>query len=308
MRQDEPVMGAWLSNDGNRILSATNTGVIQVWDATTTQKVGAPARIDGTTIATRISAAFDHDGAPRILFSSDNVLHAWDLATRSPIGAAMQHDSTVWGARFSDSRTRILSWSSDTVRLWDARTGRPIGAPMKHDNSVWGAIFSPDETRVMSWSADGTIRLWDSQTGAQMGRSMYYGEGGASGASNNAYATFNKDGTRIVSTATSIATGRGLTGSIRLWDVATTSQIGMTMIDEHQVGGAIFHSNDSQILSWSYDEKHDRSTIRYWSIPWVGKNLFEIACNRSPPDHDLSEIGKRYGVRITDPVCQYKTP
>jgi hypothetical protein len=44
--------------------------------------------------------------------------------------------------------------------------------------------------------------------------------------------------------------------------------------------------------------------LRVWDISWRGRNLMEIACNHSPPDHDLSEVTTRYGVKIIDPICE----
>src|SRR5262249_14403447 len=86
--------------------------------------------------------------------------------------------------------------------------------------------------------------------------------------------------------------------SVRLWDVATGYQIGPTMWHSESVYGAFVMRDQTRVLSWSGDKN-----MQLWNIAWRGRNLFEIACNHSPPDHDLSVVSRRYGVQIADPIC-----
>ena len=62
---------------------------------------------------------------------------------------------------------------------------------------------------------------------------------------------------------------------------------------------APMNRDQTRIVSWSAD-----GTVRLWNVAWHGANLFEIACRHSPPDHDVSDIPDRYGVSISDPICQ----
>ena len=87
--------------------------------------------------------------------------------------------------------------------------------------------------------------------------------------------------------------------TLRLWDVATGRQIGPAMTHDGAVGGALLSRDETRILSWSDDK-----TVRLWDASWRGRNLLEIACNHSPPDHDLSAVSARYGIKIADPICQ----
>jgi hypothetical protein len=57
--------------------------------------------------------------------------------------------------------------------------------------------------------------------------------------------------------------------------------------------------DESRVVSWSTD-----GTVRWWDVSWRGRNLLEIACSYSPPDHELSAVSQRYGIRISDPICQ----
>jgi WD40 repeat protein len=70
------------------------------------------------------------------------------------------------------------------------------------------------------------------------------------------------------------------------------------MKHEGSVRGAQFSPDGSRILSWS------ENTLRLWDAAWHGGNLFEIACNDTPQNHDLARLSERYGVRIADMICQ----
>ena len=65
------------------------------------------------------------------------------------------------------------------------------------------------------------------------------------------------------------------------------------------VSSATFDKEERRILSSSYDK-----TLRLWDVSWRGQNLFEIACNHAPQNHDLARLSVRYGTRITDPICK----
>jgi WD40 repeat protein len=87
--------------------------------------------------------------------------------------------------------------------------------------------------------------------------------------------------------------------TVRLWDIATGRQIGPVMKHDNEVRGARLFRNGTRVLSWSEDK-----TVRVWDISWRGGNLLEIACNHSPPDHDLAPVSRRYGVQLVDPICR----
>lgn len=104
-------------------------------------------------------------------------------------------------------------------------------------------------------------------------------------------AVLSRDGSRILSWSED--------KSVRLWDAATGRQVGPAKMHGDMVRGALLSRDESRILSWSNDK-----SVRLWDASWQGRNLMEIACNHSPPDHDLSTVSTRYGIKIADPICQ----
>jgi hypothetical protein len=228
-------------------------------------------------------ALFNRDGSRILSWSDDNTLRLWDATTGAPIGRAMKHEGPVRGAQFNRDGSRILSRSSDnTLRLWDAATGAPIGPAMKHEGPIRGSQFNQDGSRILSWSDD-TVRLWDAATAAPTGPAMKHQDSVRG-------AQFIRDERRILSWSDD--------DTVRLWDAATSAPIGPAMKHEGSVRGAQFSPDGSRILSWS------ENTLRLWDAAWHGGNLFEIACNDTPQNHDLARLSERYGVRIADMICQ----
>ncbi|MBR1255187.1 TIR domain-containing protein [Bradyrhizobium sp. AUGA SZCCT0240] len=276
LKHDGPVIGAVFSRDGKRVLSWSEDGSLKLWDdaSEVTMKHEGP-----------VYGALFSQNDQRILSWSTDTLRLWDANTGTQIGPAMAHGGPVNGAILSQDEGRILAWSDDrTIRLWEVATGRQIGSAMTHNRPVTGALFSQDETRILSWSEDSTLRLWDAARGTQIGPPMKH-EMPVTGA------TFSRDERRILSWSDD--------ATLRLWDIATDAQIGPMMTHERPVSGALFSRDGRRILSWSND-----NTLRVWDAGWRGSNLFEIACNHLPVVRDLARLSGRYGVRISDPICE----
>jgi WD40 repeat protein len=281
MKHNDFVRGALLSSDGRRILSWADDKTLRLWDASSGAPISEPMEHEGSVRGALLSP----DGV-RILSWSLDTLHLWDASTGTPI-AQMKHEGWVRGALLSADGRRIVSWSGDkTLRLWDASTGAPIGELMKHKDWVKGAVLAPDGRRILSWSVDNTMRLWDAATGASIGAPMRHQRLVKD-------ALFSRDGRRIVSWSDD--------KTLRLWDTSTTEPIGAPMRYAREVNGALFTAEGSRVLSWS-----DDGTLRLWEIAWRGDDLFEIACNHTPPVRlkDMDRLSARYGIRIGEPICE----
>jgi hypothetical protein len=107
-------------------------------------------------------------------------------------------------------------------------------------------------------------------------------------------AAFNHDETRILTWSDD--------GTARLWDAATGEEVMPPLRHDGRVWGAAFNAGESRILTSSFD-----GTARLWDISRLPRgNLIDVACR--VPDHDTSELEKRYGIAITEPICGPDTP
>ncbi len=120
-----PVISAFYSPAGDRIVSAGLDGTCRLW--------GVDALAPLLTVALH---------TPR---------------TQEP------HDRPlVFGARFSPDGGMVASAGSDgAVRLWDARSGAQIACLNGHNDAVSSVDFSPDGNRLASAAMDGVALLWD---------------------------------------------------------------------------------------------------------------------------------------------------
>jgi WD40 repeat protein len=95
-----------------------------------------------------------------------------------------------------------------------------------------------------------------------------------------------------------------LTGSAdktaRLWDAATGKEI-RAFEHKDSVSSAAFSPDGRLVLTRSGND-----TARLWDISAIPKgSIFDVACAWLP-DHDLSGLGKEYGLDLSHeaPICQ----
>ena len=127
LEQNDSVLAASYSPDGELIATAGNEKAIKLW------------RKDGKFIRDLI----------------DPTLNSQPLS----------HEDVVLGVSFSPDGQLIASASYDTtVKLW-SREGQWLKTLTGHRDVVTSVIFSPNGRLVASASADGTVKLWDIDTG-----------------------------------------------------------------------------------------------------------------------------------------------
>src|SRR6202008_4090613 len=90
MHIGSPVQFVTFSHDGNRVISVSIDGVVQIWSATTGNM---EAKLKGHT-AWVLSVAFSHDGSRVVSGSDDKIVRIWN-ATSGEMGAELKGD-TDW--------------------------------------------------------------------------------------------------------------------------------------------------------------------------------------------------------------------
>jgi WD40 repeat protein len=160
------------SPDGNRVVSGSQGGLLQLWDAST----GDPVRdaLVGHSAAVR-TLAFSPDGNRIVSGSTDATLRLCDAMSWTLIGKPLRgHAAAVQSVTFSPDGTQVVSGSFDgMVRLWETETGRPIGNPFTgHAGPVLSVSYSPLGNMVGSGGWDTTVRVWDVETGTTIGPTL----------------------------------------------------------------------------------------------------------------------------------------
>jgi WD40 repeat protein len=128
------VLSASLSADGTHVVTASDEGLVRVWDLSGEQPnfVVLKGHLWRVT-----SASFSADGAHLVTASWDKTARVWDLRGDRPSFVALEgHQDWVTSASFSADGKYVVTASDDgTARVWDGtilgieRRANPRRAP-----------------------------------------------------------------------------------------------------------------------------------------------------------------------------------
>ncbi|MFZ5505415.1 MAG: WD40 repeat domain-containing protein, partial [Pseudomonadota bacterium] len=102
-----------------RVVTASADNTARLWDAQSSQALGAPMRHEGRVW----HAAFSPDGRRVVTASSDKTARLWDAQSGQALGAPLRHEGPVSHAAFSPDGRRVvtagagLALSANSARL-----------------------------------------------------------------------------------------------------------------------------------------------------------------------------------------------
>jgi WD40 repeat protein len=107
------------SGDGRTVLTASQDGTAQLWDAVK----GSPIGPSLAHIQPVWAAAFSPDNQLAATAGDDRTVRFWSAADGTPIGAPLEHPDQVRAIAFSPDGKRILAACLDgTSMLWNTPT------------------------------------------------------------------------------------------------------------------------------------------------------------------------------------------
>ena len=123
---------ASFSPDGQRIVSAGDSCLAQLWSTDLNRPLGA-------------------DAARRTL--------SW---TACKLASLKGHTQYVLNVGFSPDGGRVITTSVDgTARVWDAADAGQLAVLRGHGSTVTSAAYASDGGRIVTASSDGTARVWE---------------------------------------------------------------------------------------------------------------------------------------------------
>ena len=161
LRLADPTLPVALSDDGRNLISADESGSIQVWDLTS-------GKVKRTINAgTKVTAlAIDDSGQTLASAQIDRSIVLWDLETSAPLADLKKHEEVINALVFSpDGRTLASGGDDRTAILWDVPSRRAKRTLKGHDLTVTSLAFSPDGLTLATGSGNASVVLWNVTTG-----------------------------------------------------------------------------------------------------------------------------------------------
>lgn len=241
--------GLWsavFSPDGQKIITASGSGLVTIWIAEDRGYTGFQTAGDPKDDATY--AAFSPSGKFFAASWWNGMVVHWHASQPFEQILQVEHPAVVSCLAYSpDDRRLAASGRDGTVSVWEISSGDLLLSivPDQRKAPINSVQFSPfGDTFVTSDSVSGAIQIWDVSTGVILASVLGHADGAGS-------ASFSKDGTMIVSTG--IADCR-----IKIWNAADLSPV-LVESDgfKHNdiVWSAEFSRDGRRIVSASDDKK-----------------------------------------------------
>jgi WD40 repeat protein len=281
------VWDAAFSNDGKRLVTASEQGGVRIWDVRNPRSphlVGSlrakptlmSARFspDGRVVVTagaagaqiwRVArgtarpvasfgaaanmATFSPDGELLASAAADG-LHLWDVRSRRPLGGLSRRAGrrTFVAVAFSPDGRRLAAATGSTATVWSVPAGRRL-ATLHHPlaDEVWDVAFRPGSGQVVTTDNHGAVRVWQLPSGRLENQLSGHVDAVQS-------AAFSTDG-RFLVTAGDDATAR-------VWDAETHTTVAQLLGHSGSVLSASFRPDGRVIATGGED-----GTLRLWPSP-----------------------------------------
>jgi len=147
------VRGAVFTADGKGLATASQDGVIRIWDVETGR-----ARVVGRTEHGNMGVALSSDGKHLATGTMNGEVELWDISTgeRREVG---RHLGDVYALFFSGDGERLYCVGNQgMLSVWDVGAAKPVAVKQK---GMVGAAIAADGTMALSANKDGEIFVYD---------------------------------------------------------------------------------------------------------------------------------------------------
>jgi WD40 repeat protein/serine/threonine protein kinase len=226
--------------DGDQLVTGSFDGSAQLWSS----HGGTPLRTFVGHREAVLRVAVDRSERWLATGSYDTDVRLWDLRRPGLRQSLDGHSQQISDIVFDAAEQLIATASHDgSVRLWNAADARELAKLQADDNSVYSVAFSPHSVYLAAGTRLGGVALWrlaDQSLRLLKGHETDVWQ-----------VAFDSTGRRLASAS--------LDGTVRIWDVATASELHVLRGHTDKVTNVQFEPGDRRILSAA-----DDGTLRFW--------------------------------------------
>ena len=147
---------AWSPN-GTRLASATDTSVVEIWNAST----GKSERFYTHHTGSLRALAWSPDGQWLASAGEDRTVHIWNAANGATTFIYREHTHTITSLAWSPDSQFIASCSLDqSVQIWRRDNGYRYVNYRRHKDVVYRVGWSPDGNWIASGDTLGAAQVW----------------------------------------------------------------------------------------------------------------------------------------------------
>ncbi len=207
---------AAFSEDGTRLATAAENGVVRIYDTATWTEVGEPF----TEAVDFLSVAFTPDGTRVLAGTGGGRVYVWDAATGEPVAyspIAAHGTNDVWELVPHPDGDLVATGSSDgTARVWSLRTGALVATPFADLDGVEGLVWSADGEALYAGGDDGLVHEYQLDDGAMASSAVGHDDRVIDAAA-------SRDGTVLVTL--------GRDQDVRVWDTTDRRPTVVSVLD-----------------------------------------------------------------------------
>mgnify|MGYP002622484345 CR=1 FL=1 len=284
------VLSVCYSPDGSKLASIQFGGGIRVWnladrsvvfEASTREQNPSPVGFsaDGRLVCgvhqwnAETWEKLEDLKEPVIAWSGDGQLYAtkrgqsaisiYETEGDQFVSTFETNHTKIYSVQFSPNNELLATAGNRNAKLWDVASQERIGAFHVCDDGVAAVAFSPDGSMVASAGRDKVTRVWDAALSANANSPRLTLAGHDDHLTGTVFLPGNKH-LVTVSRETAItfpAPGKRVGNTIKIWDLASGTEIWNQSSHRHNVTGIALRHDGGQFATCSYDK-----TIRLWNV------------------------------------------
>lgn len=238
LSDDKPIINFIFSSEGQKFLTASESGTVRLWDLQSGKTVGSPL-----PCGLAKEFCFSPDQQKLLVILKEKGMQLWDLPSGRQLAQALEKAPAIQGAHFHPQGHEFVTTANDgVVRFYNTETGAATDS-LLYSKKIIEAFYSPDGQTLFIVDNALKLRFLDGVSKRERKEFMQL-------KTLSIYFNFSRDGKKFL-----VADTRN---SARLMDVASLKTL-LILNCSNSIGTANISPDGNAIITNDYN-----GTIRLW--------------------------------------------